>query len=153
MVALALPFPAVWRKGKEEWQQQVTSQVRSIYMLFPGSCFSSPHEDAGTDRKSAAVPRDDTICSKADELDSARQQQATQTVPCLLSWCRGNDGGRNLVLSLCLFLSTFQPNVSLPLLICEGSPHDDSHSKFTTSIASFHAVVLLWILQGLIGLC
>lgn len=146
--ALALPFSAVWRKGKEGRQQDVASQVRSICMLSPSlpTPLPSPWEDAGTDHEPAEVPGDDTICSEADELDSARQQQAAQTTPCLLGWCRGNDGGRNLVLSLCLFLNAFQPNVSQPLLICEGSPRDNSHSKFTTSDASFRAVVLLWIL-------
>lgn len=44
----------------------------------------SPCKDAGTDHKPAAVPGDDTICSEADELDTARQRQAAQTTPCLL---------------------------------------------------------------------
>lgn len=147
MAALALSFSSMWRKGKEGWQQDVASQVRSICMLFASlpASLPSPLEDAGTDHKPTEIPGDDTICSDADELDSACQWQAAQTTPCLLGCCRGNDGGRNLVLSLCLFLSTFQPNISLPLLICEGSPCNNSHSKFTTSDASFHAVVLLWI--------
>jgi len=106
-----------------------------------------PREDAGTDHEPAAVPGDDTICSEADELDSARQRQAAQTAPCLLGRGRGNDRGRNLVLSLCLFLDAFQPNVSLPLLICEGTHCDGSHNKFTASDASFGAAVLLRILS------
>lgn len=44
----------------------------------------SPREDAGTDHEPAEVPGDDTICSEADKLDSARQWQAAQTTPCLL---------------------------------------------------------------------
>ena len=86
MAALALPVSAVWRKGKEGWQQDVASQVRSICMFSPSllAPLLSPREDAGTDHEPAEVPGDDTICSEADELDSARQRQAAQTTPCLL---------------------------------------------------------------------
>lgn len=86
MAALALPSSAVWRKGKEGWPQDVASRVRSICTLSPSlpTALPSSREDAGTDHEPAEVPGDDTICSEADELDSARQRQAAQTTPCLL---------------------------------------------------------------------
>lgn len=86
MAAVALPFSAVWREGRKRWQQDVASQVRSIRVLSPSlpATLPSPREDAGTDHEPTAVLGDDTICSEADELDTARQRQAAQTTPCLL---------------------------------------------------------------------
>lgn len=87
MASLPLPFPAVWRKGEEVQRQQDAASPDSQRLLSPSlsASLSSPCEDAGMDHERAEVPGDGTICSEADELDSAHQWQAAQTTPCLLS--------------------------------------------------------------------
>lgn len=135
----ALPLSAAWRKGRG-MAAGCDIPGWSPCMLHPSpSALSAPCEDAGTDHMPTTVPGAGTICTETDELGSACQWWAAQAVPGPLSWCGGNDRGRNLVLSLCLFLSMSQINASLSPLVCECSVHDGPYSKSTTGGASFGA--------------